>query len=376
MKTSKITRTFVFVLGAIAAAGSAEGADFSQITNIPRDATAYVAKDQTVTLKAVVTLTATAAGAATPGVGGWISVSDGAAGAPTFPTYPWNTDANTGRIEFDGGTIAAHGGFANSGDGTIYTPFIPGIRTGIELDSVDLPTSWSVAGGNCVTGAVSQDFDGATGALTSGIIAAAANTVTMELAEATHHLAANRLYSAPEIALPTGDVKANFTCRRATAAVAGRIAPFSLEDASTEWEAGTTTRLDAHDDYLEVTGVDIGITDTLTTDEIDAYQAALAIRPIRARATLGTGGTTTLSGSWAGFQGSHFVVDGAATGKLAVSANATSLPQSDITVLQGELELGAASYTTGADSVVDLRGCSKVSGGTLLTLGARSKLIF
>jgi hypothetical protein len=57
---------------------------------------------------------------------------------------------------------------------------------------------------------------------------------------------------------------------------------------------------------------------------------------------------------------------------------AESMPQSNVTIGTGGVLQFAAGVeaTTGAGTILNLRRCSKVSGGKSFTLGAGGKLIF
>jgi hypothetical protein len=96
--------------------------------------------------------------------------------------------------------------------------------------------------------------------------------------------------------------------------------------------------------------------------------------PLGVQANLGTQ-PTELAGNWTRYKSG--LVETSGTGTLRIE-KANSMPQSDITIRDGgALEFtGNLDYTTGAGTVLDLRGCSAVSGGKSLTLGAGGKLIF
>jgi hypothetical protein len=127
--------------------------------------------------------------------------------------------------------------------------------------------------------------------------------------------------------------------------------------------------------HLSETKVHLLEGSTVLSDFVcDPTSVADDMIPLGVQADLGTR-TIELKGDWSKFQDAPFTTTGAGTLKIATE---NSMPQSDITIRDGgALEFtGDLDYTTGAGTVLDLRGCSSVSGGKSLTLGAGGKLIF
>jgi hypothetical protein len=282
----------------------------------------------------------------------------------TDPTKaePWDAGrADGGTVSLGtSGTITAHGGFVLSG--TTYIPAIPGIvgdlTSNTTTKAISL-TDWTEEGwtGDLAegtangSGKVTYDFIAAAEEgtnLTRFGIADAEKTVQLNLTNESQHIDINHLFQNSEIVIPAGStLSQTFTC------------------------AGWTSGINSTNGFGQLT-------------EGDATTV-----PIRARTALTDGTTTTLSGAWSDFVGSHFLAEGdgaTAHGTVAITT-AGSLPQSHITIGTSNKKVANLTltkdltYTTATNTVLDLRNCATVGqteGGTttMLKLGAGARVIF